>query len=233
MPAATTPITSLIDRCQRRVSDTTTDIMSSANWLATFNTVQHEILNDLIFEKAYPLIDDLHDYVEITMVVDQEEYDWKTAIDNAAKYFYSFMKATWGDYEVREMSIMQYNDLLNGRLTADIYNPRMIFWSGGKFRLQPKPKDTTDTFYFYFIKELTDAIATSDKPILNEICVPLFVPKMCAVYWRRRKRFDLALVEDNENMRKPGNYQSMRKRIVKPYKKYSLKRVMSTDVVVG
>ena len=169
------------------------------------------------------------DSVDITMVVDTEDYDWGAAVTAASKSYYAFVDAKWGDYKVRVLPRYRYLDLVTGRIYPSVNRPFMVFWKDEWLKLRPKPTETTTVFKFYFIIALTTLDATTENPQIDEKCIPLFYPKVAAKYWQRRRRYELAIMEDNEDPRNPGNYQKLRNTIIKPYKHYELKDLVSVD----
>jgi len=234
MPDSTTTCATIMAGCKSRVGDVTTKIWDSttfagSDWADAINLAQQEILNDIIRYKAWILCDMLFDSQAITMVVDEDDYDWGAAISGASKAYYAFVDATWGDYKVRVLPRYRYLDLVTGRICPSVNRPYMVFWADEYFKLRPKPTETTTVFTFNFIKLLTVLDATTEKPQIDERCIPLFYPKVAAKYWQRRRRYELIMMEDNEDPRNPGNYQKLRNTIIKPHKHYELKDLTAVE----
>lgn len=234
MPDSTTTCATILAGCQSRVRDVTTKIwdattFAASDWANAINLAQQEILNDIIRDKAWDLCDMLFDSTPITMVVDTEDYDWGAAISGAAKTYYAFVNATWGDYPVIKLPRYRYSDLVVGRIYPSVNRPYMVFWGDEYFKLRPKPTETATVFTFHFIKLLTVLDATTEKPQIDERCIPLFYPKVAAKYWQRRGRYELVMMEDNEDPRNPGNYQKLRNRLFKQYKHYELKDLTAVE----
>ena len=237
MPGSTTTCDTIVTRCQNKLRDTMTGsgaiwdptTFDGSKWADAINDAQLDIYNDIIRYKAWDLCDMLFDSVDITMVVDQEDYDWGVAISGASKSYYAFVEAYWGDYRVRVLPRYRYWHLVTGRIQPSIIRPFMVFWGDEYFKLRPKPAETSTTFTFHFVKSLTELDATTEKPQLDERCIPLFYPKILARYWEARRRFELKIMYDNEDLRNPGEYQKLRKQILGPHKRYELKDLVTVD----
>lgn len=221
-------------RVKDRVADTSTSIwdsttFSGSGWANAINNAQIEIYKDIIKAKAWILCDTLFDSLDITMVVDQEDYDWGGAISTATKTYYAFVDAYWDEFKVRVLPRYRYWHLVKGRIQPSVIRPYMVFWGDEYFKLRPKPTDAAKVFTFHFIKPLTVRTLTTEKPEIDERCIPLFYPKVAAKYWQRRRRYEFSIMEDNEDPRQPGNYQKLRNTIIKPHKHYEMKELLSVD----
>jgi len=216
MPQATTTLSIIRGRCQQRVGDVTTNIWSTTadggNWSNAINDSILEILDDIILEKAWNLCDELHDYCNVPLVADQENYDYLSVITGKADVYYAFVRATWDYYPVKVISWGQYQKCINEEITATIERPFMTFWGDGYFKLRPLPSESDATaFTFYYIEAPITLDADSETPDFHETCVKLLYPKVAAKYWRRRRRFELAQMEEAE-------YERLKKKIIYPHR---------------
>lgn len=228
MPQATTTLGTIIARCQNRVGDTTTEIwdgttFDGGGWSNAINDSIVEILADLYSDNALELFTQLHASTAITMVADTESYNYETAISGDSKTYFAFIKAMWGDYNVRVVPFHVYEQMLDdGAMIATDDRPFMTFWGDGTFLLRPKPAGATPTFTFYYVQIPTELDATGEKPDLNEKCVPLIYPKACGKYWQRRRHYERWQMCEAE-------YERLYKKIVRPHKHGKRYSIISTD----
>lgn len=219
MPSATTTLATLLSRLQNRVGDTTQGIWSTTSsggdWSNAINEAQTEILNDIILYEAWELCDAIDDNITITIVDDQEIYDWHNLITvGASKTYYARRNATWGNYDVRRYPWNRYQELKNGTVTPSHARPFYSFYGDGKFYLQPETNNG-ETFTFYFLKVLTVLDASGEFPQIDDRCIPLFYPKVAGMYWQRRHFYERYRMEEQQ-------YQQLVRKIIKPFKKQKI-----------
>lgn len=225
MPDATTTLATILDRCQKRVGDDTQSIWTTTSaggdWSDAINDAQVDILTDIILYKAWQLCDALDDSLAITIVDDQEIYDWHALIGTGSKTYYAFKKAVWGDYEVHVFPWDRYQQLKNGTLTATNERPFLSFNGDGLFYLQPEANNG-ETFTFHFLKVLTVLDGSTEKPEIDERCIPLFYPKVAGKYWQRRHNYERWRMEEQE-------YERLVKKIIKPFRVFKVSNVIDMD----
>lgn len=223
MPGATATLAGILSRVQNRVGDTTSSIWTTTSdggdWSDAINEAQTEILNDIILHDALELCDALDDSIAITIVDDQEIYDYHNLITvGASKTYYARRNATWGNYDVRKYPWDRYQELKNGTVTPSHSRPFYSFYGDGKFYLQPETNNG-ETFTFYFFKVLTVLDAAGEFPQVDDRCIPLFYPKVAGMYWQRRHNYERWRMEDSE-------YNRLVKKILKPFKKHKIHDVV-------
>jgi hypothetical protein len=231
MPGSTTTCGTVRTDLQFELADSSTNVYTEAEFLDVLDLCQLAVYNDIIQARAWILCDALFDSIDITMVVDQEDYDWHGLIGTATKTYYAFVHATWADHPVRVLPRHKYWHLVEGRIQPSIMRPFMVFWADGNFKLRPKPASTTETFTFYFVKPLTDLATTSSLFQLDERCIPLIKAKFKSKYWERRRRYEMKILYDNDDPRQPGEYQKLRKKIILPHKRYKMTDIITTSNV--
>jgi hypothetical protein len=225
MPAATTALSAIRGRCQNIVGDTTTDIWTATadggDWSNAINEAQRDILDDIIKYKAWQLCDALDDSLTITIVDEQEVYDYHALLTTATKTYYAFSKATWGNYQVTKYPWDRYNELKNGAVYSCNQKPYMSFHGDGTFYLRPL-YNNGETFTFYFLKPLTVMDGDSEKPEIDERCIPMIRAKTCEAYYERRKRYKDAMYWANK-------YEGLVRKILKPMRVFRTNSVVSMD----
>ena len=226
MPQTVLTYADILATCKLRVADTSTAIADSTTWYSLINDACQDIIDECIYYKAYELLDCLHEKTTITLVADQEEYGYYALVAaDSSKKFGHFVKAMWGDQDVRVVDFHRYQDLLqSGAIPVSEMKPFMCFVGAKKFKLRPIPtgNDTDNPFIFYYIQRFTKMSGTSDVPLVDHRCVPLIYPAAASKYWERRRQFDLADRQEAKFLRGVA-------KIIKPFKKYPMYDVISVD----
>ena len=225
MPQTTSTYAVIKATIQIRVADSATTIADATDWYDMINESCQDVIDDCLLYNAWDLLDPLQANTTITLVANQEEYNYITLITADSKTFHAHRKSMWGNYPVRVLDFHRYQDLLHtGSISASENKPFMCFVKTNIFKLRPIPtgNDTDNPFIMYYIKKFTKMTGTSDVPLLDHRCIPLLYPKAASKYWRRRRQFDLA---DREEV----NYERGVRKIIKPFKKYPMYDVISTE----